>query len=90
MKGLLLGIILFFTACSCGERDNSKVQYKYALGDVVLVKPDSMKATINDRYFYGTSDNGDNGIRYKIQYFGPDGHSEEDYVKEFQIYKKTY
>ena len=90
MKGLLLGIILFFTACSCGERDNSKVQYKYALGDVVLVKPDSMKATINARYWHGNDGNGDNGIRYEILYYDKDGDQKSDYVKEFQIYKKTY
>lgn len=90
MKKLLLGIVILFSACACGERDNSKVQYKYGLGDVVLIKPDSLKATISDRYFYGVSDNGDNGIRYKIQYYGPDGHSEEDYVKEFQIFSKQF
>lgn len=90
MKGLLLGIILFLTACGCGERDNSKVQYKYGLGDVVLIKPDSLKATINSRYFYGVGDNGDNGIRYEIIYFDNDGDQRSDYVKEFQIYKKTY
>ncbi len=88
MKAFLFSIIVLFTACNCGETDNKNVSFKYALGDVVLVKPDSMKATISDRYYYGVGDNGDNGIRYKIQYYTPKGDSQEDYIKEFQIFGK--
>lgn len=90
MKVFLFSIIVLFTACNCGTPDSKKVSFKYALGDVVLVKPDSLKATINDRYYYGPDGNGDNGIRYKIQYFNSKGESMEDYVKEFQIYNKSY
>ena len=90
MKALLIGIILLFTSCSCVDTSDKNIQYKYALGDVVLIKPDSLKATINGRYFYGKSDNGDNGIRYEIQYFDTDGDQRSDYVKEFQIYNKSY
>jgi hypothetical protein len=90
MKVFLFSIVLLITACSCGERSEKSVQYKYALGDVVLVKPDSMKATINSRYYYGNDGNGDNGIRYEIQYYDKDGDQRSDYVKEFQIYNKSY
>ena len=90
MKGLLVGILFLFTACGCVDSNQKNVQYKYALGDVVLIKPDSLKATINSRYFYGVGDNGDNGIRYEIQYFDTDGDQRSDYVKEFQIYNKSY
>jgi hypothetical protein len=90
MKVFLFGILLLFTACECTSNNDKNVQYKYALGDVVLVKPDSMKATINSRYYYGEDGNGDNGIRYEIQYYDKDGDQRSDYVKEFQIYNKSY
>jgi hypothetical protein len=72
------------------DTKQENVQYKYALGDVVLVKPDSMKATINGRYAYSPDGSGDNGIRYEIQYYDKDGDQRSDYVKEFQIYNKSY
>jgi hypothetical protein len=90
MKVFLLSIILLFTACSCVDTSEKSAQYKYQLGDVVLVKPDSMKATINSRYYYGKDGSGDNGIRYEIQYYDKDGDQRSDYVKEFQIYNKSY
>lgn len=90
MKVFLFSIVLLFSACSCVDVKEKSVQYKYQLGDVVLVKPDSMKATINSRYYYGAGDNGDNGIRYEIQYYDKDGDQRSDYVKEFQIYNKSY
>ncbi len=88
MKVFLFSIVLLFTACSCVDTSDKKLQYKYQLGDVVLVKPDSMKATINGRYYYGDDGNGDNGIRYEIQYYDKDGDQKGDYVKEFQIFGK--
>jgi hypothetical protein len=88
MKAVLFGIVLLFTACECTSSDDKKLQYKYQLGDVVLVKPDSMKATISGRYYYGADGNGDNGIRYEIQYYDKDGDQKGDYVKEFQIFGK--
>lgn len=90
MKVLLVGIVLLFTACNCVDTSDKNVQYKYALGDVVLVKPDSLKATINARYSYGADGNGDNGIRYEIQYYDTDGDLKSDYVKEFQIFSKQF
>jgi hypothetical protein len=88
MKVFLFSIVLLFTACSCGETNEKSVQYKYELGDVVLVKPDSLAATINSRHYYGADGNGDNGIRYEIQYYDKDGDQRSDYVKEFQIFSK--
>ena len=88
MKVFLFSIVLLFTACSCVDTKEKSVQFKYELGDVVLVKPDSMKATISGRYYYGADGNGDNGIRYEIQYYDKDGDQKGDYVKEFQIFGK--
>jgi hypothetical protein len=88
MKVFLFSIVLLFTACNCVDTKEKSAQYKYELGDVVLVKPDSMKATINSRYYYGADGSGDNGIRYEIQYYDKDGDQRSDYVKEFQIFSK--
>ena len=88
MKVFLFSIVLLFASCSCVDTSEKNVQYKYALGDVILVKPDSMKATINGRYAYGPDGSGDNGIRYEIQYYDKDGDQRSDYVKEFQIFGK--
>ena len=92
MKSILLGIVLLFTACSCVDNNtsNKNVQYKYELGDVVWVKPDSLKATIAAKYSYNADGNGDNGIRYEIQYYDKEGNQRSDYVKEFQIFSKQF
>ena len=72
------------------KSSNNKSVYKYTLGDVIWVKPDSLKATISNKYYYGAIENGDNGVRYEIEYFGPNGHKETETIKEFQIFSKKY
>lgn len=86
----LLCVVVVFISCNCTNTEDKDVQYKYSLGDVVFVKPDSLKATISSRYSYGNDNSGDNGIRYEIQYYDSEGNQRSDYVKEFQIFSKQF
>lgn len=87
---LLLCVVVMLFACNCTNTNEKDVQYKYSLGDVVFVKPDSLKATISARYSYENNNSGDNGIRYEIQYYDKEGNQRSDYVKEFQIFSKQF
>ena len=83
MKLFLTAItFLFLVGCNCSENKNNK-PYKYNEGDVVYIKPDSLKVTIIGRM------NIDNNI-YEVKFY--DKAKEEQYsrVKEYEIYGKVY
>lgn len=86
MSRLILILAVFLTAC-CGEPSGSKstTNFKYQSGDVVYLKPDSLKVTITQRYDFG-----DNNIKYDVVYYNKIGEQVENYVYEYEIYGKSY
>lgn len=86
MSRLILILAVFLTAC-CGEPsgNNHTTNFKYQSGDVVYLKPDSLKVTITKRYDFG-----DNNIKYDVVYYNKIGEQVENYVYEYEIYGKSY
>jgi hypothetical protein len=82
MKPLYLMLLLggiSLTACDCKNTD-SKSNFKYKLGEVVYIKPDSLKSTIVGRYDI----NGD--LKYDVKFYTKNGEEVNSYVHQYEIY----
>ena len=83
MKTFLLAIgLLFLVGCECSD-GKTKNTYKYKEGDVVYLKPDSLKVTIIRRYQFDV-----NG--YEVRFFERGGDDETTTVKEYEIFGKQF
>lgn len=80
MKKLLLLVLLSSLLFGCGERTKSQLpKFKYKVGDVVYLKPDSTKAVIDDI--------NPNSGSYSLYYFDKLGQQHyEPFVAPSRIY----
>lgn len=83
IKALLL--LSFLILQSCGERKNeAPKKFKYKVGDVVYLKPDSIKATVMELYNQPNSK-----YSYMVKRYSDDAEEYvNDFVTEFEIYGK--
>lgn len=80
IKRVLL-ILLVATLVSCNTQPETPTQpLTYAVGDIVYLKPDSVKG-----YIFGINQD---FKCYKISYFDKQGEEEVTYMQELQIYGK--
>lgn len=80
MEKLVILAAVFLTACSCVDNDKSH-QYKYKIGDVVYIKPDSSVAVITYRGQYDAKTD-----YYHIKFYDEENESNEDSIKDYEIY----
>jgi hypothetical protein len=80
MEKLLITVALLVAACSCAEREDSSHPFKYKVGDVIYIKPDSTTAVVVSR------DNFSDGDRYEVKFYDVESESSTEYIKEFEIY----
>lgn len=76
----LLVVAVLLTACSCADSSDKSHQYKYKVGDVVYIKPDSSTAVIVDRATVSGED------RYEIKFYDVENESSTEYLHEYEIY----
>jgi len=80
IKRILL-ILLVATVISCQQQPKAPLPIlTYAVGDIVYLKPDSVKGyifSVNKDYQY-----------YKVSYFDKLGKEDVTYIQELQIYGK--
>lgn len=81
IKKLLILGVAFFVSCTCD--DDKKNTYKYKEGEVVYMKPDSLKVTITDRFHY-------DGNMYTVKFFKSGTYEEIMNIKEYEIFGSTY
>jgi hypothetical protein len=85
MSRLILIFAVLLTACCAPSDNNNTTNFKYQSGDVVYLKPDSLKVTITQRWDFG-----DKNIKYDVVYYNKIGEQVDNYVYEYEIYGKSY
>lgn len=79
IKRILL-ILLVATVISCQQSKPAPKPLTYAVGDIIYLKPDSVKGyiySVNKDFQY-----------YKVSYFDKLGKEDVTYIQELQIYGK--
>ncbi len=82
MKVTSILIVLALT-CGCVKREEtSQSPLKYKEGDVIYLKPDSLRGTVISTDHYSK--------KYGVKYFDVEGDEESIYIDEFEIYGKIH
>ncbi len=82
MRALLVLLLLIFIA-GCVERNEStNTSLKYKKGDVIYVKPDSLRGTIINSW--------EGNTKYEVKYFDSEGEEQSMHIEEFEIYGKIH
>jgi len=81
----LINLVIIFLLCGCGNNNSQcyyPMQNKYKEGDIVYLKPDSIKSTIISIFSYSN-----NSYKYTIMYNDKQTNEHKyDYVWEYNIY----
>ena len=90
MRIILITFVSIIGLISCECSGPKMATAKFKEGDIVYIKPDSLKAVITDIQNYGPQSETDNGIRYEVKMYSENGESVEERVKETQIFSNFY
>ncbi len=80
---VLIFFLLLISLAACVKRDETtNASLKYKKGDVIYVKPDSLRGTIINSW--------EGNTKYEVKYFDSEGEEQTMYIEEFEIYGKIY